>query len=248
MLLRDGEQVLLGLRQGTGYADGEWATMPSGHLEEGESVIDAGIREALEELGIIVDRLEVVHVMHHRNPGGTARIGFFLLAAEWRGTPVNLEPDKCANIAWFPVTELPVDTNPYARAGIAAAFGGETFSLHGWERPTLEELQREAARAGYHELTVAILAADGGELVVAGRALPATGVRPGESIGAAVARLHPGEPKFVDADDYVSAGGVRGRRFVFAVTPPPGRVPDGLPERDRRRAERWVTSPESTGW
>ncbi|GAB3880657.1 hypothetical protein GCM10027612_08580 [Microbispora bryophytorum subsp. camponoti] len=33
--LTDGGKVLLGRRRGTGYADGEWQIMPSGHLEEG---------------------------------------------------------------------------------------------------------------------------------------------------------------------------------------------------------------------
>ncbi|WP_222709545.1 NUDIX domain-containing protein [Microbispora sp. CSR-4] len=120
LLLTDGEKVLLGRRQGTGYADGEWQIMPSGHLEEGESVVDAAVREAREELGIEVDGCEVVHVMHHHNAGGTARIGMFLMPHSITGTPVNAEPHKCAELAWFPFDRLPERTVPYSRAGVEA--------------------------------------------------------------------------------------------------------------------------------
>lgn len=120
LLLTDGDRVLLGRRRDTGYADGEWQIMPSGHLEEGESVVDAAVREAREELGIEVDGCEVVHVMHHRNPGGTARIGLFLVPRRYTGTPVNAEQHKCAELAWFPMDGLPERTVPYARAGIEA--------------------------------------------------------------------------------------------------------------------------------
>jgi 8-oxo-dGTP pyrophosphatase MutT (NUDIX family) len=265
VLLFDGDRVLLGLRRNTGYADGEWGAMPSGHLDEGESVIDAGAREAREELGIEVGELDVVHVMHHRNPGCASRIGFYLVARSWSGTPVNAEPDKCEKIAWFPVSELPANTLPAVVAGIQAqavgadsefsgdeiqsANGNRTqsrfFSLHGWERPGLAELRDEAARSKCAELTVAILAAvDGGVLMISDAEsdrLPSTIVRPGESLEQAIARLHPGPPSYAGAADYVSPTGVTGRRFVFAVTPRPDSLPKGLrmPARDRALIEAW---------
>ncbi|MEO3861178.1 NUDIX hydrolase [Acrocarpospora sp. B8E8] len=243
VLLFDGDRVLLGLRRDTGYADGEWGAMPSGHLDEGESVLAAGAREAKEELGIEVGELDVVHVMHHRNPGCASRIGFFLVARSWSGTPINAEPDKCEKIAWFPVSELPVNTLPAVVAGIHAQRG--FFSLHGWERPELAELRDEAARSKCEELTVAVLAAvDGGVLMISDAEsdrLPSTIVRPGESLEQAIARLHPGPPRYAGAADYVSSTGVTGRRFVFAVTPPPDSVPKGLrmPARDRALIEAW---------
>ncbi|GAA0969001.1 hypothetical protein GCM10009555_015320 [Acrocarpospora macrocephala] len=242
VLLFDGDRVLLGLRHDTGYADGEWGAMPSGHLDEGESVLAAGAREAREELGIEVGELDVVHVMHHRNPGCASRIGFFLVARSWSGTPINAEPDKCEKIAWFPVSELPANTLPAVVAGIQAQGG---FSLHGWERPELAELRDEAARSKCEELTVAVLAAvDGGVLMISDAEndrLPSTIVRPGESLEQAIARLHPGPPSYAGAADYVSSTGVTGRRFVFTVTPPPDSVPKGLrmPARDRALIESW---------
>ena len=49
------DQILLQLRQGTGYMDGHWATAAAGHVERGESVFAAAAREAAEELGVVVD-------------------------------------------------------------------------------------------------------------------------------------------------------------------------------------------------
>ncbi|MGI5162394.1 NUDIX hydrolase [Microbispora sp. CA-102843] len=251
LLLTDGEKVLLGRRQGTGYADGEWQIMPSGHLEEGESVVDTAVREAREELGVEVDGCEVVHVMHHRNAGGTARIGMFLVPRSITGTPVNAEPHKCAELAWFPLDRLPERTVPYSRAGVEAvrralapaspglptsadaASGAPVFSLHGWTIPGSADLAAEAVRAGFEEVTVCLTGwLDGAVLVHSDDEtdrLPATVVRPGEGVEAALARLAPvGELTFAGADDYVSARGRAGRRLAFSARlteAPEGTIP-----------------------
>lgn len=241
LVLTDGEKVLLGRRHGTGYADGEWQIMPSGHLEEGESVVDAAVREAREELGVEVDDCVVIHVMHHRNPGGTARIGMFLVARSVTGTPVNAEPHKCAELGWFPLDRLPERTVPYSRAGVEAvrrALGApQAFSLHGWDVPRPADLAAEAVRAGFEEVTVCLIGRVGGGVLVRSDdetdRLPATVVRPGEDVEAALARLAPvGEVVFAGADDYVSARGRPGRRLAFSARltqAPEGMValPDG---------------------
>ena len=45
-------EVLLQLRQNTGYMDGHWAAAAAGHVERGETAYDAAQREAAEELDI----------------------------------------------------------------------------------------------------------------------------------------------------------------------------------------------------
>jgi 8-oxo-dGTP pyrophosphatase MutT (NUDIX family) len=71
LLLLDDNQVLFGRRQDTGFEDGSYH-VPSGHLEAGESVIDALIREAKEEVGVTIapEAVEFVHVMHDSSSGG----------------------------------------------------------------------------------------------------------------------------------------------------------------------------------
>ncbi|WP_433762259.1 NUDIX domain-containing protein [Nocardia sp. CA-135398] len=53
LLLRRRAEVLFGQRQNTGFEDGAWH-LPSGHLEADESVVDALIREAREEIGVTI--------------------------------------------------------------------------------------------------------------------------------------------------------------------------------------------------
>ncbi|WP_433444013.1 NUDIX hydrolase [Nonomuraea sp. CA-141351] len=128
LLLRD-THVLLGRRKGTGYGDGLWH-LPSGHLEAGESVTEAAVREAREEVGVAIDPddLAFAHVMH-RAP---ERVGLFFATREWTGDPYNAEPDKCSEIAWWPLDDLPGDMVDYAAAAIANVLDQIPFALHEW--------------------------------------------------------------------------------------------------------------------
>jgi mutator protein MutT len=132
LLMRDGE-VLLALRQGTGYADGWW-NVPSGKLERGEDAAAAMVREAREEIGISLSResLALASTVHFKNDDSEGRIGLFFTAREWDGEPVNAEPHKCAKIEWFPLGMLPENTYPYTRAGVDLYRTGGNFAVPGW--------------------------------------------------------------------------------------------------------------------
>ncbi|MHC0430525.1 methyltransferase domain-containing protein [Streptomyces sp. O3] len=132
LFVRRGDEVLLARRAGTGYADG-LLHAPSGHLEDGEDVREAMLREAYEELGLRLTRddLSVALVMQHRSPSGETRIGwFFETAYGVGGEPVNAEPDKCSELAWHPLAALPDDLVAYCRAGLDAYRAGQRFVLH----------------------------------------------------------------------------------------------------------------------
>jgi 8-oxo-dGTP diphosphatase len=131
VLLDDDGQVLLGRRKNTGFADGSYH-LPAGHLEAGESVIDAVIREAREETGIVIspDAIEFAHVMHNSSGGG--RVAFFFTVRRWEGTPQNREPHKCSELRWFPLDALPANLVGYCRSTLADIADGRPFSLCGW--------------------------------------------------------------------------------------------------------------------
>lgn len=133
LLLLRGEEVLLARRDGTGYADG-LLNVPSGHLEDGEDVRSAMIREAREEIGVELapEDVEAVLVMQHRAPDGGARIGWFFAARHLPGSaePVNREPDKCSELGWHRLDALPDDMVAYCRAGVDAYRAGRRFLLH----------------------------------------------------------------------------------------------------------------------
>ena len=107
-----GEEVLLQLREGTGYMDGHWATAAAGHVESGESVLQAACREAAEELGITVavTDLAPLTAMHRTGRTGRAideRVDFFFECRRWTGEPRIREPDKAARLGWFRLDALP---------------------------------------------------------------------------------------------------------------------------------------------
>ncbi len=136
LLLTRGDHVLLALREGTGYADGQW-NLPSGKLEVGEHLVAALVREAAEEVGLTIrpDEAQLVATVHYRNPEGQARLGCFFHVSSnpaAQGEPVNAEPHKCAKIGWYPMDMLPENTVPYTAAGIELHRKGETFRVVGW--------------------------------------------------------------------------------------------------------------------
>jgi len=133
LLQRPDGLILLLERSGTGYADGQLCP-PSGHLEAGESVVQGVIREACEEVGVRIDPADLAfsHVIHHRNPLGQARIGFFFTTTRWQDEPANTEPHKCAGLYWADPSRPPANTVPYTAAALAAITRGAPFSLDGW--------------------------------------------------------------------------------------------------------------------
>jgi 8-oxo-dGTP pyrophosphatase MutT (NUDIX family) len=120
VFLVSGGRVLLSRRRNTGFEDGRYSTL-AGHMDGGESVRAAAVREAREEAGVEVapDDLEPIGVMHRNTPEpGHERVDFFLVARRWRGEPSNREPEKCDDLAWFPLDALPPTTIPYVRRAL----------------------------------------------------------------------------------------------------------------------------------
>ena len=112
------EHVLLQLRRGTGYMDGHWAVSAAGHVEPGEDVVTAAVREAAEELGVVLDRADLVPLCAiHRTAVPHApvdeRVDFFFECRRWAGEPARQEPDKAADLRWFDLAALPDPVVPH---------------------------------------------------------------------------------------------------------------------------------------
>jgi len=115
ILVRDGKILLL-KRFNTGYEDGNYSLV-AGHVDEGESFREAIAREAKEEAGIEIglEDVELAHVMQRVSLG---RISFFLTAEKWKGEIKNMESEKCDDLSWFNVDDLPANTIPYIKKAI----------------------------------------------------------------------------------------------------------------------------------
>ena len=125
------DQVLLLRRFNTGYADGQYS-VPAGHLDGGETVLAAARREALEETGVAIaaEDLTFSSVMHRMN--ADERVDFFLHVRSWDGEPENTEPDKCDELRWVNMDELPDNIVPYVRQAIRNHNDGTRFYEFGW--------------------------------------------------------------------------------------------------------------------
>ncbi len=139
--VRRDDRILLLLRENTGYMDGYWA-MPAGHVEAGESVQQAALREAREEVGVTIDPadLEPLCAMHRTRPTGDPideRVDFFFTASRWSGEPRILEPDKAGGLDWFPLDALPDPVVPHEAEVLAAIRKGSVPPVlsHGFGEP-----------------------------------------------------------------------------------------------------------------
>ncbi len=120
------DQILLLRRFNTGFRDGEYS-VPAGHLEGGETVMEAAAREGAEEAGVRIQLSGMTFstVMHRIED--EERVDFFVVVDQWEGEPFNAEPDKCDDLRWVNVDALPINTVPYVRQALANHRNGVPF-------------------------------------------------------------------------------------------------------------------------
>lgn len=130
LLLRRDEEVLLLRRANTGYQDGKYGLI-AGHLDGDELGTVAMSREAAEEAGIKIkpEDMRFVHVAHRlgRNDG-QERVDFFYEATEWTGEVTNAEPEKCDDLSWYPLNQLPDNMLPLVKLVLTDVLNGIHYS------------------------------------------------------------------------------------------------------------------------
>ncbi len=130
-VLEKEENILLLERKNTGYGDGMFS-LPAGHVEATETFIQTSIREAQEEIGVVIesDNCQVVHMMQRasRSFGDPERISIFVKIAQWKGEPFNAEPEKCEKILWCKKNSLPENILPEVRFALKKIQQGIFYS------------------------------------------------------------------------------------------------------------------------
>ncbi|HEY4526213.1 MAG TPA: NUDIX domain-containing protein [Candidatus Paceibacterota bacterium] len=131
MLIKDG-QILLSRRFQTGYEDGNYS-LPAGHLDGGETLTEALVREVKEEIDVVIKKedIELKHTMN-RKASDHERIDFFFTVRNWRGEPKIMEPNKCDDLKWFPLNNLPANIIPCVRFAIESVLSDKPYSEYGW--------------------------------------------------------------------------------------------------------------------
>jgi ADP-ribose pyrophosphatase YjhB (NUDIX family) len=117
-VIKDGK-ILLTQRE-----DFETWVLPSGRVEEGESLAQAAIREAKEETGIHVELTHLVGLYSRTGamyPGYTA-----LFAARPVGGAPKLQQGETIAVEWFPFGEIPAPLSVGQARRIRDAIDGAT--------------------------------------------------------------------------------------------------------------------------
>lgn len=107
LLERNGRYFFL--RRKGGWGEG-LLTVPAGHVDKGEGVRDAAMREAKEETGISFcsEDLEFLHVDYIKD----RFTDFYFRVKTWEGDPGLKERETASEAIWIPKNELPDDIVP----------------------------------------------------------------------------------------------------------------------------------------
>ncbi|HSX16685.1 MAG TPA: NUDIX domain-containing protein [Patescibacteria group bacterium] len=109
MIFNDKGELLLTKRgQGAKNERGCWE-VPGGGVEFGETLAQAAVREAKEEMGIDVTVVQQLFSIDHLIPAeGQHWVATpFLVKIKKGQVPQILEPEKCDGLGWFATDNLP---------------------------------------------------------------------------------------------------------------------------------------------
>ena len=133
LIVKNGDNLLLSLREGTGYMDGYYGLV-SGHVEEGEPVRYACVREAKEEANIELKMKDIkpACVMHRITPQ-TEYMDVFFVVENYDGKVENMEPNKCGELKYYDINNLPKNTIDYIKVGIHNSLNGVFYCEYGFD-------------------------------------------------------------------------------------------------------------------
>lgn len=136
VVVRRGNKIAFVLRENTKWMNGYYG-LPSGKVEKNEAFTAAAIREAKEEIGIVVRTADLKHVLtiHRHEPGSFASewVDVYFEAQKWIGEPVNNEPKVHGALDWLDIHNLPTNIVPSVRFGLEQIQAGKMYSEYGWE-------------------------------------------------------------------------------------------------------------------
>lgn len=127
------EYVLLQKRYNTGILDDKYDASCCGHLEKNETLRDAVIREAKEEIGVDINQNDLKYSSTmHANFRGTEYLLIAFSVNKYKGVPMIMEPDKCSELNWFDINNLPKDIADPRKIMIEHYKNGNYYSEYGF--------------------------------------------------------------------------------------------------------------------
>lgn len=108
IILNDQGEVFLAKRGKKAKNErGRWE-FPGGGIEFGETMSDCIKREIQEEYGIVIELTDQLEALDHLIPDeGQHWVAVTFIAKIRKGQPKIMEIEKCAEIGWFDINNLP---------------------------------------------------------------------------------------------------------------------------------------------
>lgn len=129
IILKDGK-VLMELRKNK--FDAGLYSLVGGCMENGETVLQAAVREIKEEVNLEIREsdLKVVSVLHRMTPrpDNWQSIEFVIVTDKFSGTAGLMEKDVCGDLKWFSLDRLPENISHYAKQAIDNYINNVGFS------------------------------------------------------------------------------------------------------------------------
>lgn len=129
-------EVLLQRRKNTGFMDGKWDLSCSGHVEHGENMTQAAVREANEELGVVIspDKMKFFVLIHKRDEEcDLTYFNAYFACEKFLGEPKICEIEKCSELKWFDLDNLPDDLIDDRKQAVKAYKNGKHYIEYGWK-------------------------------------------------------------------------------------------------------------------
>ncbi len=105
IIVKDDTHILMGKRKGSRGAGK--LSIPGGHVEIGETLIDAVGRECDEEIGTNIEMHPPYYVSFTEDFYPDAHyITHFYETRYISGEPILMEPEKCEGWFWYPISNL----------------------------------------------------------------------------------------------------------------------------------------------
>lgn len=131
MILDEKKEKILLMKRGEKSKNeaGYWSK-PGGAVEFGETVVESVKREIKEELNIEIDiwgySLHTDHIIKKENQHWVSPN---LIGKISKGEPEIMEPDKCSEIKWFKLTELPKKITQTTKEPVEDYLSGKFITL-----------------------------------------------------------------------------------------------------------------------
>ena len=131
--INNSKQILLQKRFNTGYMDGMWDCDASGHVEANESAKTAVIRESKEELGIDICYKDIDFATMSHILSDEEYIYIYFTAKKFNGSPKIMEPQKCSDLKWFDISNIPKNIIPDRKAAILNYLNSINYEEFYWK-------------------------------------------------------------------------------------------------------------------